>query len=212
MHSNTMLWVARDPAMSPAGITMLCCACEEYQPVAAGGAALEGPVVAALDASGAVRLQAAGPAPSAASAAAVGSGGGAGVGWTAQAARFGGAAALLLGAGLLLAPVATLGSVFHARRVMSGTDMLEVMRAAIHHARHHTRCVMRQLKCPGACSDGSLMGALVEVAVYGYVLLQGAGLLADGSELLLEVVEPGIIGGNRPCRLLLHHSTLVCVH
>ena len=55
---------------------------------------------------------------------------------------------------------------------------------------------------PGACSDGSLMGALVEVGVYGYVLLQGAGLLADGSELLLEVVEPGIIGGTRPRRLL----------
>lgn len=50
------------------------------------------------------------------------------------------------------------------------------------------------------------MGALVEVGVYGYVLLQGAGLLADGSELLLEVVEPGIIGGNRPCRLSLHSS------
>ena len=50
------------------------------------------------------------------------------------------------------------------------------------------------------------MGALVEVAVYGYVLLQGAGLLADGSELLLEVVEPGIIGGNRPCRLIPHSS------
>ncbi|KAK9842030.1 hypothetical protein WJX81_004927 [Elliptochloris bilobata] len=73
-------------------------------------------------------------------------------------ARFGGVAALLLGAGLLLAPVATLGTMFHA-------------------------------------SDGSLAGALVEVCVYGYVLLQGAGQLADGSELLLEVVEPGIIGG-----------------
>ncbi len=48
---------------------------------------------------------------------------------------------------------------------------------------------------PGRGSDGSLTGALLEVGVYGYVLLQGAGLLADGSELLLEVVEPGIIGG-----------------
>lgn len=74
--------------------------------------------MAALDASGAVRLQAAGPSPSAASAAAAPRAGG---GWTAQAARFGGAAALLLGAGLLLAPVATLGSVFHARRAMGST-------------------------------------------------------------------------------------------
>lgn len=43
-----------------------------------------------------------------------GGSGGAGA-WAAQAARVGGAAALLLGVGLLLAPVATLGSVFHAR-------------------------------------------------------------------------------------------------
>lgn len=54
------------------------------------------------------------------------------------------------------------------------------------------------IKRGGARSDGSLAGAAVETAVYGYVLLQGAGLLADGSELLLEVVEPGIIGGAAP--------------
>ncbi len=46
------------------------------------------------------------------------------------------------------------------------------------------------------CSDTSLAGALVEVGVYGYILLQGANLLSDGSELLLEVVDPGIIGCN----------------
>ena len=73
--------------------------------------------MAMLDASGAVQLQAASPLPSATSAAAVGSGEGVSGAWTAQAARFGGAAALLLGGGLLLAPVATLGAVFHARRV-----------------------------------------------------------------------------------------------
>lgn len=31
--------------------------------------------------------------------------------------------------------------------------------------------------------------------VYGYLLLQGANLLSDGSELLLEVLSPGLIGG-----------------
>lgn len=30
---------------------------------------------------------------------------------------------------------------------------------------------------------------------YGYLLLQGANLLSDGSELLLEVLSPGLIGG-----------------
>ena len=31
--------------------------------------------------------------------------------------------------------------------------------------------------------------------VYGYLLLKGAQLLSSGSELLLEVISPGIIGG-----------------
>lgn len=45
--------------------------------------------------------------------------------------------------------------------------------------------------------------------VYGYFLLQGANLLSDGSELLLEVLDPGIVGGASstfPCR---HTAALV---
>ena len=34
--------------------------------------------------------------------------------------------------------------------------------------------------------------------VYGYLLLRGAQLLSNGSELLLEVISPGIIGGSLP--------------
>lgn len=30
---------------------------------------------------------------------------------------------------------------------------------------------------------------------YGFMLLKGANLLSDGSEMLLEVLNPGIIGG-----------------
>lgn len=33
------------------------------------------------------------------------------------------------------------------------------------------------------------------MALYGYFLLKGAGLMSDGSELLLEVLDPGLIGG-----------------
>lgn len=32
---------------------------------------------------------------------------------------------------------------------------------------------------------------------YGFMLLKGANLLSDGSELLLEVLNPGIIGGGQ---------------
>ncbi|KAG1679416.1 hypothetical protein FOA52_007707 [Chlamydomonas sp. UWO 241] len=41
----------------------------------------------------------------------------------------------------------------------------------------------------------SVVASLLEVAVYGYILLQGAGLLGAGSEMLLEILNPGIIGG-----------------
>lgn len=33
------------------------------------------------------------------------------------------------------------------------------------------------------------------MGLYGLVLLKGANLISDGSEHLLEVVNPGIIGG-----------------
>ncbi|CAL5223152.1 g5620 [Coccomyxa viridis] len=44
------------------------------------------------------------------------------------------------------------------------------------------------------CSD-SVLGSIVLMIVYGYLLLRGAQLLSNGSELLLEVISPGIIGG-----------------
>lgn len=44
------------------------------------------------------------------------------------------------------------------------------------------------------CST-SLPGTLLLIAGYGYMLLQGANLISDGSELLLEVMDPGLIGG-----------------
>ncbi|EIE26168.1 hypothetical protein COCSUDRAFT_61158 [Coccomyxa subellipsoidea C-169] len=44
------------------------------------------------------------------------------------------------------------------------------------------------------CST-TLPGTIVLMLAYGFMLLQGANLLSDGSELLLEVLNPGIIGG-----------------
>lgn len=35
----------------------------------------------------------------------------------------------------------------------------------------------------------------LQVLVFGNVILKGANILAEGSELLLEIVDPGIIGG-----------------
>ncbi|CAG9462465.1 unnamed protein product [Pedinophyceae sp. YPF-701] len=40
-----------------------------------------------------------------------------------------------------------------------------------------------------------LYGSLFLMAVYGYILLIGAGYIADGSEMLLHILDPGIIGG-----------------
>jgi len=44
------------------------------------------------------------------------------------------------------------------------------------------------------CST-SLPGTILLIAGYGFMLLKGANLISDGSELLLEVMDPGLIGG-----------------
>lgn len=41
----------------------------------------------------------------------------------------------------------------------------------------------------------SLGGNAALLVIYGYMMLQAAQLLSDGSELLLTVMSPGIIGG-----------------
>ena len=51
------------------------------------------------------------------------------------------------------------------------------------------------LTCLSPCSSTSLPGTLVLMTMYGYCLLQGANVLSDGSEMLLEVLDPGLIGG-----------------
>lgn len=57
------------------------------------------------------------------------------------------------------------------------------------------------------CSSDSVLGSIVLMIVYGYLLLRGAQLLSNGSELLLEVISPGIIGGS-PYILFQSH----CLH
>lgn len=37
----------------------------------------------------------------------------------------------------------------------------------------------------------------MQVLTFGYVILSGANILSDGSELLLEILDPGLIGGAR---------------
>jgi Ca2+/Na+ antiporter len=44
------------------------------------------------------------------------------------------------------------------------------------------------------CST-SLGGSIATIVIYGYCLLQGANYLSDGSEMLLEILDPGLIGG-----------------
>ena len=44
-------------------------------------------------------------------------------------------------------------------------------------------------------SSSSVGGSILLCIAYGYVLLKGAQLLSDGSEMLLEVLNPGVIGG-----------------
>ena len=71
---------------------------------------------------------------------------------------------------------------------------------------HHERCIAlaalqfahlgytRSFTCVRRSST-TVTGSVVLMLGYGYLLLQGANLLSDGSELLLEVLSPGLIGG-----------------
>ena len=59
---------------------------------------------------------------------------------------------------------------------------------------HDTQCKPR-LSGASTCSSTSLPGTVVLMVMYGYCLLQGANILSDGSEMLLEVLDPGLIGG-----------------
>lgn len=46
-----------------------------------------------------------------------------------------------------------------------------------------------------ARSSTSFGGSISTIFIYGFCLLQGANYLADGSEMLLEILDPGLIGG-----------------
>ena len=48
---------------------------------------------------------------------------------------------------------------------------------------------------PGLPESDTVTGTTFLMVSYGYILLQGANLISDGSELLMEVLDPGIIGG-----------------
>ena len=60
-------------------------------------------------------------------------------------------------------------------------------------ATHTYNVLLTAVLLPG--SSSSLGGSVLLCIAYGYVLLKGAQLLSDGSEMLLEVLNPGIIGG-----------------
>ncbi|EFA85983.1 hypothetical protein PPL_01216 [Heterostelium album PN500] len=56
------------------------------------------------------------------------------------------------------------------------------------------RCETECLNSIWPCS-GTVVGMLILMAGYGVILAYGAKLISDGSELLLEILDPGIIGG-----------------
>eukprot|EP01025_Chloroclados_australasicus_P048108 TRINITY_DN5436_c0_g1_i2.p1 TRINITY_DN5436_c0_g1~~TRINITY_DN5436_c0_g1_i2.p1 ORF type:complete len:558 (-),score=69.45 TRINITY_DN5436_c0_g1_i2:617-2230(-) len=45
------------------------------------------------------------------------------------------------------------------------------------------------------CSDSDIGTIIFLIIVYGFIMLQGANFLSNGSEMLLEVLSPGLIGG-----------------
>lgn len=58
-------------------------------------------------------------------------------------------------------------------------------------------------------SSTSLPGAVILVLFYGRLILYAANWLSDGSEMLLEILNPGIIGGDALPFLLLRQMLFV---
>ncbi len=58
-------------------------------------------------------------------------------------------------------------------------------------------CPAHDRQCCGGspCFPGCCSLHLRQVLVFGFVILSGANILSDGSELLLEILDPGLIGG-----------------
>ena len=67
--------------------------------------------------------------------------------------------------------------------------------ATEHSSATHTVDVLLSTDIVSPRSSSSLGGSILLCIAYGYVLLKGAQLLSDGSEMLLEVLNPGVIGG-----------------
>lgn len=53
---------------------------------------------------------------------------------------------------------------------------------------------------------------LAQTLAFGYVILIGANILSDGSELLLEILDPGLVGGTfrLPASIYLILNTDLC--
>ena len=76
-----------------------------------------------------------------------------------------------------------------------------VLASAVHRTHEARRQAHKDAATPCEETDGlfpcssSLSGSIFLTATYGFLLLKGANLISDGSELLLEVFDPGLIGG-----------------
>ena len=57
-------------------------------------------------------------------------------------------------------------------------------------------CVCGEELCPSywPCSP-NIFGQIVLMVFYGIILAFGAKTISDGSELLMEILDPGIVGG-----------------
>ncbi|GAM24148.1 hypothetical protein SAMD00019534_073230, partial [Acytostelium subglobosum LB1] len=62
-------------------------------------------------------------------------------------------------------------------------------------------CSGESCRCESSCMNsiwpcsGTVMGMIILMAFYGVILAFGAKFISDGSELLLEILDPGLIGG-----------------
>lgn len=105
---------------------------------------------------------------------------------------------------LAVGAVSPTGSAFrdpHAYSYTDSSDTPTTLTSVVH--RIHDARKQALKGAPKPCEEtyglfpcsSSLTGSIFLTVTYGFLLLKGANLISDGSELLMEVLDPGLIGG-----------------
>lgn len=97
----------------------------------------------------------------------------------------------------------TLASLCRSRPIFTSDSPFENVSDGIHSHHQPKLLYLNRLFSSDTCTETygflpcttTVLGNVFLILVYSYLMFLGAKLLSDGSEILLEILGPGIIGG-----------------